>query len=94
MTFKLDTVAVLEHYVSPLLYLDTGGIYSFGTSDLAVGSKQLRLNEIMDLSAQLCITVAKTWELAEAQQAPVQDTSLFVLVQLETAFLIPGRADR
>ncbi len=49
----------------------------------------------MDFRVQLCVTVAKTQGLAEAQRAPVQDTSLlFVLVQLESTLLISGRADR
>lgn len=48
----------------------------------------------MDFGVQLCVTVAKTQELAEAQQAPVQDSSLlFVLVQKESAFLISGRTE-
>lgn len=42
-----------------------------------------------------CVTLAKMQDLAEAQQAPVQDTSLlFIFVQLESALLISGRADR
>lgn len=49
----------------------------------------------MDFRVRLHVTVAKAQELAEAQQAPLQDTSLlFVLVQLESTLSISGRADR
>lgn len=78
-----------------LLYLDRGTIYCFGTSNLAVSAELWRLSEIMDFRVLLCVTVAKMRDLAEAQQAPVQDTSLlFVLVQLQSTLLISGRADR
>lgn len=49
----------------------------------------------MDFRVELRVTVAKAQELAEAQQALVQDAALlFVLVQLESTLLISGRADR
>lgn len=77
-----------------MLYLDRGSIYNFGTAVLAVNPNLESLSEIIDFRAQLCVSVAKTQKLAEAQQAPVQDTWLLsVLVQLESTLLISGRAD-